>query len=180
MAHIHLKNELPGISGLLFDFPETAKPLCDLAETLLRKPHSLTSGERELIAAYVSHKNNCNFCHSSHAAAATAHLKDDYELIDAVLADINTAPVSDKMKALLIIAGQVQQSGLAVKEEDVLKAKNAGATDAELHITVLIAAAFCMYNRYVDGLSTWSPKGREPYKEMGKRMAEVGYLRTGQ
>ena len=178
MAHIELKNELPGISGLLFDFPETAKPLCDLAETLLRKPHSLSSGERELIAAYVSHKNNCNFCHSSHAAAAITHLKDEeYKLMDAVLTDINTAPISDKMKALLIIAGEVQQGGRFVKEADIVKAKNAGATDSELHITVLIAAAFCMYNRYVDGLATWSPLGREPYREMGKRMAEVGYVR---
>lgn len=178
MAHIKLNNELPGISGLLKDFPETARPLCDLAETLLRKPHSLTSGERELIAAYVSHKNDCNFCHSSHAAAANAHLKDEYKLIDEVLRDVETANISEKMKALLIIAGKVQQSGKAVKEEDIARARNSGATDDEIHYAVLIAAAFCMYNRYVDGLNTWSPQGRPAYAEMGKMMAEVGYVRA--
>ncbi len=176
MAHINLHNELPGISGLLTEFPETAKPLCELAETLLRNPHSLSSGERELIAAYVSLKNDCNFCHSSHAAAAAAHLQDDYKIIDAVLADVETAPVSDKMKALLIIAGKVQQSGKLVLEEDIKRAKMAGATDEELHYTVLIAAAFSMFNRYVDGLGTWSPQGREAYKAMGERLAHSGYV----
>jgi uncharacterized peroxidase-related enzyme len=177
MAYINLHNNLPGISGLLKEFPETAKPLCDLAETLLRKPHTLSSGERELIAAYVSHRNDCNFCHQSHAAASTAHMKDNYAVMDAVLKDVETAPVSEKMKALLAIAGKVQQTGKAIAERDIERAKAAGATDAELHITVLIAAAFCMFNRYVDGLGTWSPEGREPYREMGRVMAEVGYVR---
>jgi uncharacterized peroxidase-related enzyme len=148
-----------------------------LAETLLRHPHSLTSGERELIAAYVSYINNCNFCHMSHAAAAAAHLKDDYRTIDQVIRDIETADVSDKMKALLHIAAQVQKSGKNVSEADIQKAKDAGATDDEIHITILIAAAFCMFNRYVDGLGTWSPTERSDYAESGKRLAEVGYAR---
>jgi uncharacterized peroxidase-related enzyme len=175
MAHIHIDNDFPGISGLLRQFPVTAKPLLLLAETLLRGPHTLTSGERELIAAYVSYRNNCNFCHLSHAAAAAAHMRDDFKSVDQVLRDINTAEVSDKMKALLHIAGQVQQGGKNVSEEHVTRARLAGATDDEIHITVLIAAAFCMYNRYVDGLGTSSPAGREAYLETGKRLAEVGY-----
>lgn len=176
MAHIGLNNNFPGISGLLRHYPETAKPLTLLAETLLRSPHSLTSGERELIAGYVSYKNNCDFCHLSHSAAAAAHLKDDFKTTDEIIRDIETANVSDKMKTLLRIAAHVQQSGKAVTEEDITKAKESGATDDEIHITVLIAAAFCMYNRYVDGLGTWTPDGREAFLESGRRLAEVGYM----
>ena len=176
MAHITLNNNLPGISGLLTHFPETGKALSQLAETLLRGPHSLTSGERELIAAYVSYKNNCDFCHMSHSAAAQAHLKDNYKTIDEILHDIETATISDKMKALLHIAAQVQKGGKNVSADDIQKAKDVLATDEEIHITVLIAAAFCMYNRYVDGLSTWTHTERSDFAATGVRLAEVGYM----
>lgn len=177
MAFIKLNNEnLPGIVGLMDFRQETAKPLNELAETLLRGPSSLTSGERELIASFVSHKNECHFCHSSHGAAAAAHLGKDVDLLDDIKAGIVETPVSPKMRALLTIAGKVQQSGKAVTEADIEKARAEGATDEELHDTVLIAAAFCMYNRYVDGLGTWAPPGNEPYRDMGKRLAKVGYV----
>jgi len=178
MAHIKLDNPMPGIVGLMTQYPETAQPLNLLAETLLRGPHSLSSGERELIAAYTSLKNDCNFCHSSHAAAASNHLKDDYKIIDAVITDLESAPISNKMKALLKIAGKVQQGGKSVLELDIDTAKQQGATDDEIHITVLIAAAFCMFNRYVDGLNTWSPIGRDHYAETGKMLAELGYVNS--
>ncbi len=176
MAHIKLLNEeLPGIVGLLNYRPETAKPLLDLAETLLRGPSSLTSGEREIIAASVSYWNQCHFCHTSHAAAAAAHLKSGLGLIDDIKAGLPTTPVSDKLRALLNIAHQVQRNGKNVTDEDVAFARELGATDIEIHDTVLIAAAFCMYNRYVDGLGTWAPGPNEAYAEMGERMAHVGY-----
>lgn len=178
MAHIDLGNQYPGIVGLMFRYPETAKPLNDLAETLLRAPHSLSSGEREMIAAYVSLKNDCNFCHQTHAASATAHLNDEYKVLDAVFTDVSSAPVPEKMKSLLHIAGKVKESGKAVTAEDIEAAKNNGATDDEIHITVLIAAAFCMFNRYVDGLATWSPPNREAYSDMGKMLAEKGYTNS--
>jgi len=176
MAHIKLLNEeLPGIVGLLNYRPETAKPLLELAETLLRGPSSLTSGEREIIAASVSWWNNCHFCHTSHAAAAAAHLQCDLGFIDEIKAGLPNTQVSDKLQALLHIAHQVQRSGKEVTSEDVARARGAGARDQEIHDTVLIAAAFCMYNRYVDGLGTWAPQANEAYKEMGERMAYVGY-----
>ncbi len=155
--------------------PETAKPLLELAETLLRGPSSLTSGEREIIAASVSYWNKCHFCHTSHAAAAAAHLKSGLNLIDDIKAGLPNTPVSDKLRALLHIAHQVQQNGKNVKESDIEAARGLGATDIEIHDTVLIAAAFCMYNRYVDGLGTWAPVPNEAYAEMGERMAHVGY-----
>ena len=176
MAHIKLDNEeLPGIIGLLNHRPETAKPLLDLAETLLRGPSSLTSGEREIIAASVSYWNDCHFCHTSHAAAAAAHLKSGLNIIDDIKAGLPNTPVSGKLRALLHIAHQVQRNGKNVTEGDVAEARAYGATDIEIHDTVLIAAAFCMFNRYVDGLGTWAPGPNEAYAEMGERMAHVGY-----
>ena len=176
MAHIKLLNEeLPGIVGLLNYRPETAKPLLDLAEILLRGPSTLTSGEREIIAASVSYWNKCHFCHTSHAAAAAAHLQTGIVLIDDIKEGLPTTPVSDKLRALLNIAHQVQRNGKNVTEEDISAARVLGATDIEIHDTVLIAAAFCMYNRYVDGLGTWAPGPNEAYTEMGERMAHVGY-----
>jgi uncharacterized peroxidase-related enzyme len=179
MAHIALPNEeqLPGITGLLNYRPETAKPLLELAETLLRGTNTLTSGEREIIAASVSYWNECHFCHTSHAAAAAAHLQTGVNLIDDIKAGLPNTPVSDKLKALMQIAHQVQRGGKNVSEHDIAAAKTQGATDAEIHDTVLIAAAFCMYNRYVDGLGTWAPETNEAYMPMGERMAHVGYLR---
>ncbi|MXV53258.1 peroxidase-related enzyme [Pedobacter sp. HMF7647] len=176
MAHIKLLNEeLPGIVGLLNYRPETAKPLLELAETLLRGESTLTSGEREIIAASVSYWNQCHFCHTSHAAAAAAHLQSGLSIIDDIKAGLPQTNVSDKLRALLNIAHQVQRGGKHVTETDIAAAVELGATDQEIHDTVLIAAAFCMYNRYVDGLGTWAPVPNEAYEEMGQRMAHVGY-----
>ena len=180
MAHIQLQEGLPGIVGPLAFSPATAQPLLQLAEVLLRGPNTLTSAEREMIAAHVSYRNDCDFCQLSHSAAAAAHLGGNYDLIECVKVNPEAAEVSNKMKALLNIAGKVQKSGKHVTAEDVARARANGATDKELHDTVLIAAAFCMYNRYVDGLATPQPLGREAYHEMGERMAHQGYGRARQ
>jgi uncharacterized peroxidase-related enzyme len=175
MAHIPLPDGLPGISGPLAFRPETAKPLRALAEVLLRGPSTLSSGEREMIATFVSARNDCHFCQASHRAAAAHHLDGDYGLVDAVRDDFQNAPVSAKLKALLSIAARVQESGSSVTADDIAQARAEGATDLELHDTVLIAAAFCMYNRYVDGLATFTPVDERAYDEMGARMAKAGY-----
>jgi uncharacterized peroxidase-related enzyme len=175
MPHIVLPARLPGItSGFAFR-PETAGPMTELAEILLRGPSSLTSCEREMIAAYVSTLNDCYFCRTGHCAAAANNEGGSYELVDAVCSDLDNAPVSGKLKALLAVAGEVQQGGKQVTTGDIEKARSAGATDLEIHDTRLIAAAFCMYNRYVGGLATWTPKDQNLYAQMGKRMASEGY-----
>ncbi len=173
MAYINTGVNQPGIIGLLFYKGSTGKALSDLAHTLLLGPSELTSGERELIASYVSKLNNCDFCHDSHTAAANAHLGDGGNTVSCIIDNLNEAPVSDKMKALLKIAAKVQKSGREVRAEDVEMAKKAGASDQDVHDTVLIAAAFCMFNRYVDGLGT-IPADTDEYSEMGQRMAK-GY-----
>lgn len=178
MAYIKLKNEqLPGISGLLDYCPETAKPLSELAEVLLRGANSLTSAEREIIASSVSHWNECHFCHTSHGAAAAAHLQKGADFIDEIKQELPNTSLSDKMRSLLAIAKKVQKGGKHVRPEDIEAAKNNGATDREIHDTVLIAAAFCMYNRYVDGLGTFAPPEKEMYMPMGERLAKTGYVR---
>jgi uncharacterized peroxidase-related enzyme len=175
MPHIDLPEGLPGILGPMAFRPATAKPLNELAETLLRGPSTLTSAERELIATFVSAGNDCHFCQSSHGAAAAHHLGGDRLLVDAVKRDFQTADVTPKLKALLAIADKVRQGGLRVTAADVARARAEGASDVELHDTVLIAAAFCMYNRYVDGLATVAPPEPEAYVEAGRRLAEEGY-----
>jgi uncharacterized peroxidase-related enzyme len=175
MPHIDLPN-LPGIRGPMAFRPETSKPLNELVEVLLRHPNTLTPGERELIAAYVSSQNNCHYCHSIHGAIAAAHLNGDEELVQCVKQDFHSANISPKLKTLLNIAGKVQQDGKKVTEHDVQAAREQGATDLEIHDTVLIAAAFCMYNRYVDGLATVQPQDPTLYRERGKMVARDGYI----
>lgn len=177
MAHIQVPEGVPGIRSLVMFRPETGKPLYELAQVLLRGESPLSEAERELIAAHVSNRNNTKFCMMSHAAAARALYGDDEkDIVDEVLADVQKAPVSDKLKALLNIAGKVQILGKEVTEDDIAAARAQGATDREIHDTVLIAASFSMYNRYVDGLASWTPENPEDYVEMGKRMAEKGYV----
>lgn len=175
MAYINVPEGVPGIRSLVLFRPETGKPLYELAQVLLRGESPLSEAERELIAAYVSHCNDCLFCTNSHAAAARCLYGDESKTVDAVLKNFNKANITEKMKALLHIAGKVQVLGKEVTPQDIEAARNLGATDRELHDTVLIAAAFCMFNRYVDGLASFTPTDPKTYEEMGKRMAEKGY-----
>jgi uncharacterized peroxidase-related enzyme len=174
MPHIDLPKELPGISSGFAFRPETAKPMRELAHILLHEPNSLDPGERELIATYVSSLNDCYFCQTSHGAAATSHLGES-NTVKQVKMDFTQAPISEKLKRLLVIAGKVQRDGKQVTTQDVEAARELGATDMEIHDTVLIAAAFSMYNRYVDGLATWQPRDESMYEQMGKHLANQGY-----
>ena len=179
MPHIQLSEEMPGITAGFNFRPETAKPMRELAHVLLHTSgnESFSSRDRELIATFVSSRNTCYFCQTSHGAAATHLNGGDASLADAVCRDFRSAPISGKLKALLAIAEQVQIDGKRVTQQHVGEARAQGATDMEIHDTVLIAAAFCMYNRYVDGLATWQPRDPQMYAQMGERMAEEGYFR---
>jgi len=176
MAYIKLPPDLPGIRGPMAFRPETAGPLNELVDVLLRGPHTLSPGERELIATLVSSENECRYCQTIHGAIAAHHLHGDEALVSQVKRDFESAPVSDKLKALLTIAGKTARSGRHVLSEDVAKARAAGATDLEIHDTVLIAAVFCMCNRYVDGLATWAPDDPDFYRQRAAVIAERGYV----
>lgn len=179
MPHIPLEEHLPGITGLLEYRKDTAHPIRELTQFLLRGPSTLTEGERELIATIVSHRNECKFCTTAHTAAADL-LLGEKDTTEKIKADITTAPVSDKMKTLLTIAAQVQESGKAVTEQSIANAKEQGATDIEIHDTVLIAALFCLYNRYVDGLATALPGDPAYFDSLAGRLANHGYTRLPQ
>ena len=175
MPHIAVNNELAGIRGLLNFRPETAEPLGELANILLKDTEGLSPTERELIATHVSYLNDCFYCHHSHGAIACIYLDGNMQTVDAVRHNPQTALISDKLKALLAIAGKVQKSGKAVLPLDIERAREAGATDRDIHDTVLIAAAFCMFNRYVDGLAANTPTDLTTYEPRARQVAEHGY-----
>ena len=176
MPHIQLEEHLPGITGLLEYRQDTAAPIRELTQILLRGDSTLTQGERELIATLVSHKNQCRFCTNAHTAAAD-YLLEETETCEMVKQDYETAPVSEKMKSLLSIAALVQQNGRNVSSSSIERAKNAGASDMEIHDTVLIASLFCLYNKYVDGLASVTPNENSFYQKLGERIVNHGYSR---
>ncbi len=150
--------------------------MSELAEILLRGESTLSRAERELIATYVSAGNECDYCRTSHGAIAAQYLGGDEALVASVCSRPDDAPVPAKLKTLLAIAGKVRESGKNVTSEDVARARAEGATDLEIHDTVLIAAAFSMFNRYVDGLATWAPEDPESYRERAKGIVRDGYV----
>lgn len=175
-SFINLENDLPGIRGPMQYSPETGKALNELAEILLHdNNNTLSRGEREMIGAYVSSQNDCFYCQNVHGALAQHYFKCDMQFIDDIKKDYESTSISPKLKALLSIAGSVQKGGKYVTSEQIEHAKNLGATDKEIHDTVLIAAAFCMFNRYVDGLNTWAPQDRQVYVERAPMRAKEGY-----
>lgn len=176
MPYIGLRSDLFGITSLLDYRKEAARPLCELTHLMLRGESTLTESERELIAAYVSYLNECSFCNRAHSAAACMLPGGNQEQLEKVRMDISLSDLSEKMKALLRLAAKVQKGGNYVAQEDIDTAKEQGATERELHDTVLIAALFCLYNRYVDGLSTMTPTDPVFYEALAKRITTRGYL----
>ncbi|MBK9108850.1 MAG: peroxidase-related enzyme [Saprospiraceae bacterium] len=176
MPYNKLNNELPGIRALMEFRPETAIPLNALAELLLRDDdNTLTRGERELIATYVSYLNDCFFCQNAHGALAQYYLQCDMDFIDKVKENYLNMPLGQKIKALLSIAESVTKGGKEVSRDQITIAKNEGASDREIHDTVLIAAFFNMCNRYVDGLNTLAVPNRQYYIERAEMRAKEGY-----
>jgi uncharacterized peroxidase-related enzyme len=179
MPHIPLEAHLPGITGLLEYRQDTASPIRKLTQILLRGESTLTPAERELIATVVSHGNQCQFCTAAHTAAANLLLGEE-TTAEQVKTDPSQAPVSEKMKVLLDIAKRTQQSGKKVSAEVIRQAKDAGATDLEIHDTVLIAALFCLYNKYVDGMASVTPTDPAFYERLADRIVHHGYARLPQ
>ncbi len=175
MPHIDLPAGVPGIIGPLTVYRESERHLDGLANAVMRGPSSLSLAQREMIATYVSHGNECYFCTNSHAAAARHLLGEHCGVMGEILADVTTAQVDAKMQALLEIADRVRRDGRLVGDEQIRRARDAGADDKAIHDTVLIAAMFCMFNRYVDGLATWAPHDPAVYEEIGARIAAKGY-----
>jgi uncharacterized peroxidase-related enzyme len=176
MPHIELEKDVPGIRSLVLFRPGSGQHLYALAQALLRGESPIPAADRELIAAYVSSLNACNFCMNSHAAAARCLYEGQQAIVDDVLQHGRQAQSTPKLKALLGIAAKTQVSGSEVSTADIALAREAGADDREIHDSVLIAAVFCMFNRYVDGLASFTPTDPKAYEPMGERMAANGYV----
>jgi len=175
MPHIDVDPNLPGIRSLMAFSPDTAEPMGKLANLMLRTNEGLSMAEREMIATYVSYQNDCFYCQQSHGAIAVCYLNGDEALVEQVKKDYEQADIPGKLKALLSIAGSVQKGGKYVTEAQIEKAKESGATDKDIHDTVLIAAMFCMFNRYVDGLASNTPTDLSTYPLRAKQVATHGY-----
>ena len=175
MPHIDVDPNLPGIRQLMAFSPETAAPMGMLANLMLRTNEGLSMAEREMIATHVSYLNDCFYCQHSHGEIVSCYLNDNNALINQIKKDYQQADISDKMKALLTVAGSVQKGGKHVTQQQIDDAKNAGATDKDIHDTVLIAAMFCMFNRYVDGLATNTPTDLSTYPLRARQIADHGY-----
>lgn len=175
MAYIGVPEGVPGIRSLVMFRPETGEHLYALAQVLLRGESPLSEADRELIATHVSARNNCQFCRDSHAATARELYGESRDIVDYVINNEAIDTITPKLKALLKIAGKVQINGKEVLPEDIAQAQHNGASDREIHDTVLIAATFSMFNRYVDGLGSLTPTDPSEYVEMGKRLASIGY-----
>lgn len=175
MPHVNLTSTYPGITGLLEDHPEPGAPIRDLTQYILRGPNTLTEGERELIASVVCVGNECQFCSTAHVTTAARYM-DSVEQVHAILSNPFAGGVSPRIAHLLEIAGVVRSGG-SVPDEMIASARNAGATDTEIHDTVLIAALFSLYNRYVDGLKTDLPSDASYYDMLADRLTTTGYVR---
>lgn len=190
MAYIELGRPLPGMAGLLSSYPVTGSALGQLAEAVLTRDDGLSRAERELIGAFVSAGNGCTYCRSVHGAVACAHLESGgpVGLGSVVVAQVvdrgmgaDPASLDDveglapRLRHLLELADQVRRGGNQVRPATVQAARAAGATDPEIHDAVLVAAMFCLFNRYVDGLGTALPDDTDWYDATAHRLARNGY-----
>ncbi|MBU3679384.1 MAG: hypothetical protein FGM32_07230 [Candidatus Kapabacteria bacterium] len=175
MAHIDLPDGAYGIRGPMMVRPDTAAALNELASVLLHDAHSLTAGEREFIATAVSRANNCTYCSNIHAAITAAHTSIPRTSILADADRSEAAWASPKVNALARLACAVRDGGKSVSQNLIDDAASLGATELEIHDSILIGAAFCMFNRYVDGLDTPTPPDAELYDDMGATRAQQGY-----
>ncbi len=175
MPFIQLNNQFPGIEGLLLNKPATGKAICGFVQQALRGKSSLSTAEREMIAAYTSYLNHCEYCQNIHTEIASALLKDNGDAMSCMIGNIGEASLSSKMKSLLQLAAKVQQGGMNVTEQDINNARIHGANDSDIHDAVMVAAMFCFINRYVDGLRTDRFVDKEDYQQPAKQLARFGY-----
>lgn len=169
--YIQLDQDFPGIVSLFMFDREVASRLTAMGQTIMRRPRGLSVGDRELIGAFVSKLNDCKFCCDSHTACAKMYL--GHSTVDEVIRQCNVEYLPMKLRALLCVAANVQGLDRDDLPRTIANAKEFGATDEEIHDTVLVTAFFSMCNRYVDGLGTTFRPG-EP-EDGGESLAEFGY-----
>lgn len=174
MAFIQVNEKAYGISSLLSHYSGSGRIINQLCNHLLsEETEGLCCADREIIASFVSRLNECTFCSASHTAIAE-EMSGKKGVIEAAVCDIEGADIPDKLKALLKIAATVQRDAKEMSQLLVDTAREHGANDRDIHDTVLIAAAFCMLNRYVDGLGTDTPDDPDYYIKDAKAFVQSG------
>jgi uncharacterized peroxidase-related enzyme len=174
--------DVPGILAAIRLTPGLGVHLRGLADELLVNAFpgaTISRGEREMLATAVSAENDCFYCMDSHGAFATAVFERSgatglEALIDGIKLGSSDG-VDEKMQALLHIARVVRRDSRELTASDVAAAKTAGASDADVQLAVLIASAFSMYNRMVDGFRAKTPPTAEAYRARAAEIAEHGY-----
>ncbi|MDP3461932.1 MAG: hypothetical protein Q8S18_03985 [Bacteroidales bacterium] len=131
----------------------SASILSSVGHALVKGPAELSHTDREMLSAYVSMLNECDACFDSPASNGNGQMNGKDKTMASVMDKVSGTPVTEKMKSLLTFANKVQQNGKLVSKDDIDTARKNGASDEDIHDTMIISAAFCMYNRYIDGLS---------------------------
>ena len=172
---------LPGMAALGAYRPDTTAHISAMADILLRDGHpdsTLLRSDRETIAAYVSSRNDCSFCATSHGAVAEAHARREgvnVVAVEAVCERGEIGDVSAKLKVLLQLAEKVRQ--YEPIGEEIAKAKEEGVSDMDVHDAVLIASHFSMVNRYVDSLTGRVEMPKQAWAGRAEGLAGNGYVR---
>jgi uncharacterized peroxidase-related enzyme len=172
MPRLRSLPQQPVMRDLYRAYPASCRPLGELTEAAMRGPSPFTQGQRELIAAYVSGLNACTYCHGTHTGVAAA-CGIPPDLVTALLADVDAAPIEAKMKPILRYAKKLTQSPARMGEADAAAIYDAGWSDDALYGTVLVTALFNFYNRLVDGVGLALPEGY--VAEAAQRLSTRGY-----
>jgi uncharacterized peroxidase-related enzyme len=168
-------NEYWQIWNLLAFRPEASRHLARFSHVIMHEPAPLTPALRELIAAYTSSLNHCEFCMKAHAAVA-GHLYENEELVWSVIRDLESSPLPDKEKALLRFVRKVTSAPASITSEDTAELRSIGWNDAEIYYAIFSSALFNFYNRIVSS-SGVHPVSDDAFRQYSERMAERGYTR---
>lgn len=156
--------ETPHLADVFKTFPDHIKPLLDYHDALLRGDSPLSIAERELIAAYVSGLNACNFCFGAHKAMARAFGVDE-TVIDALIEDVETAPVDNKLKPLLKYVAKLKDLPPRLTDADAQAVYDAGWPERALFDAVQVAALFNLMNRIIEGTGVTFDYAENPLSE---------------
>lgn len=177
MAHFRSLPDDAVLMDVFRAYPETSRPLLDYHEVVMRGPSPFTQGERELIAAYVSGVNACGYCHGVHTVTAEA-CGIETGLAPAAVADLDAAPVGEKMRPVLRYVGKLTREPSSVTVADADAVLAAGWGEDALHSAIMVCALFNFMNRMVEGHGIRA--GADYFATSGKRLEELGYAGLNQ
>ena len=163
------------IWNLLAFRPKAAQHLARFSHEIMHEDAPISAAMRELIAAYTSSLNNCEFCMKAHAAVA-AWLYQDEVLVWSVIRDMEGSALQESDKAMLRFVRKVTQDSGAISESDIAELHASGWDDTSIYYAIAACGLFNFYNRFVSANGV-KPVSDEAFRRFGRRMAEYGYIR---